>query len=178
MNEFYNPANQNRDNQTMYDEPADEIKIVVDDNSGGYCSRCGNPLEANDAFCSKCGAKTYGDREPYREQSYSDVNSQRAARHMGQAVNQQQAPSVVNNYYYNSNNTNNSVNTNVNMNGRMKNKTVALLLCIFFGYLGVHRFYEGKIISGILWACTGGLGGVGWFIDIIRILFKPHYYNP
>jgi TM2 domain-containing membrane protein YozV len=37
------------------------------------------------------------------------------------------------------------------------------------GYLGVHRFYVGRIASGILWMFTGGLLGVGWVIDIIQI---------
>lgn len=36
------------------------------------------------------------------------------------------------------------------------NKWIALALCILLGYLGLHRFYEGKIATGILWLCTGG----------------------
>lgn len=31
-----------------------------------------------------------------------------------------------------------------------KSKTVAGLLCFFLGYLGIHRFYAGKIGTGIL----------------------------
>ena len=50
-----------------------------------------------------------------------------------------------------------------------KSKTVDLLLCIFLGGLGVHRFYEGKIGTGILWLCTVGLFGIGWLVDIILI---------
>ncbi len=30
-----------------------------------------------------------------------------------------------------------------------KSRLVALLLCFFLGYLGVHRFYVGKIGTGI-----------------------------
>jgi len=41
---------------------------------------------------------------------------------------------------------------------------------IFLGYLGAHRFYEGKVILGIIYLFTFGLFGIGWFIDIIRIL--------
>jgi hypothetical protein len=48
-------------------------------------------------------------------------------------------------------------------------RLVALLLCVFLGYLGVHRFYVGKIATGILWICTGGLFGIGWVIDLILI---------
>ena len=31
-----------------------------------------------------------------------------------------------------------------------KSWMTCLLLCIFFGWLGIHRFYAGKIISGII----------------------------
>ncbi|MCR5124099.1 MAG: TM2 domain-containing protein [Treponema sp.] len=51
-----------------------------------------------------------------------------------------------------------------------KNRTVDLLLCIFLGGLGVHRFYEGKIGTGILWLISGGLFGVGWLVDLILII--------
>jgi hypothetical protein len=47
--------------------------------------------------------------------------------------------------------------------------TVALLLCLFTGYLGLHRFYVGKIGSGICFLLTGGWCGFGWLIDLIAI---------
>ena len=56
------------------------------------------------------------------------------------------------------------------------NKWIALALCILLGYLGIHRFYEGKIWTGILWLCTAGLLGVGVVVDAIIILFKPTHY--
>ncbi len=34
---------------------------------------------------------------------------------------------------------------------------VAWILLTFFGYLGIHRFYLGKVITGLLYLCTGGL---------------------
>jgi TM2 domain-containing membrane protein YozV len=41
-----------------------------------------------------------------------------------------------------------------------KSRGVALALAVFLGYFGAHRFYAGKVKSGILMLCTvGGLGG-------------------
>lgn len=62
-----------------------------------------------------------------------------------------------------------------------KSKTVALLLCIFLGGLGVHRFYVGKIGTGIIYLFTVGLLGIGWIIDIIMIAvgsFRDQYDLP
>lgn len=39
----------------------------------------------------------------------------------------------------------------------------------FFGFLGAHRFYYGKPLTGTLWFCTLGLLGVGWIIDFFLI---------
>lgn len=57
-----------------------------------------------------------------------------------------------------------------------KNKWVSLLLCMLFGMFGIHRFYEGKIITGIIWFLTFGLFGIGWFIDLLIIVFKTNPY--
>ena len=35
-----------------------------------------------------------------------------------------------------------------------------------FGFLGAHRFYFGKPVSGTIWFCTLGLLGIGWVIDL------------
>ena len=50
-----------------------------------------------------------------------------------------------------------------------KKKTTALLLCIFLGWLGIHNFYTGKWIWGIVYLLTHGLWGVGVLVDIIMI---------
>lgn len=63
----------------------------------------------------------------------------------------------------------------------MKSKGTAALLCFFLGALGVHRFYVGKIGTGILYLFTGGLFGLGMIVDLILILadsFKDKTGNP
>ncbi|MCR5213047.1 MAG: TM2 domain-containing protein [Eubacterium sp.] len=51
-----------------------------------------------------------------------------------------------------------------------KSRTVALVLCIFLGTIGAHYFYAGRVGMGILYIFTCGLFGIGWFVDVIRIL--------
>lgn len=51
-----------------------------------------------------------------------------------------------------------------------KNRLIALFLCLFLGPIGVHRFYVGKVGTGILYLFTGGLFVIGWLFDILRIV--------
>ncbi|MBE6589778.1 MAG: NINE protein [Ruminococcaceae bacterium] len=51
-----------------------------------------------------------------------------------------------------------------------KSPWVALLLCVFLGALGGHRFYAGKTRSAVAYIFTGGFLGIGVVIDLIRIL--------
>lgn len=61
-------------------------------------------------------------------------------------------------------------NTITNPESSSKSNLAALLLCFFFGVFGIHRFYVGKIGTGILSLLTLGLFGIWTLIDFIVIL--------
>ncbi len=42
---------------------------------------------------------------------------------------------------------------------------IAWVLLTFLGLLGIHRFYLGKWVTGIIYLCTAGLFGIGYFYD-------------
>ena len=69
-------------------------------------------------------------------------------------------------------NYNNIVVNVVNGGGTtvIKFKWVAFFLCFFLGAIGAHRFYVGKIGTGLLFLCTLGFGGLGILLDLIFIL--------
>jgi TM2 domain-containing membrane protein YozV len=50
-----------------------------------------------------------------------------------------------------------------------KSRLVALLFVVLLGFLGVHRFYVGKIGTGILMVLTLGGLGIWALIDLIFI---------
>jgi TM2 domain-containing membrane protein YozV len=45
---------------------------------------------------------------------------------------------------------------------------IGYLLWIF-GFIGAHRFYYGKQITGVIWFFTLGLFFIGWIIDLLLI---------
>lgn len=57
------------------------------------------------------------------------------------------------------------------------NKWIAFMLCLFGGYVGAHKFYEGKVALGLLYFFTCGLFTIGWIIDIFVLFGKPNPYQ-
>ncbi len=127
-----------------------------------FCKHCGQLIEENAVFCAECGKQV----EEINTPPTPPVNQQPLYQ---SAPPQYQQPNIIIN------------NTNTNMNhasygGRMKNKWVAFFLCLFLGFIGVHKFYEGKIGMGLLYFFTGGLFIFGVVIDLIVLLTKPNPY--
>ncbi|WIE81133.1 TM2 domain-containing protein [Curtobacterium sp. MCSS17_016] len=55
-------------------------------------------------------------------------------------------------------------------NGRpQKHIGTAYKWLIFFGAIGAHRYYQGKVGTGILYTCTAGLFGIGLLVDIFTL---------
>lgn len=55
-----------------------------------------------------------------------------------------------------------------------KDWLVALLLCIFLGGLGIHRFYTGHIAIGVIQLLTAGGCGIWALIDFIMLLTNSY----
>ena len=50
----------------------------------------------------------------------------------------------------------------------------ALLLCLFLGIFGVHRFYTGYKRLGLIQLCTLGGFGIWWVIDLIALCVNAY----
>ena len=61
--------------------------------------------------------------------------------------------------------------------GVKKSKGIAYVLLIFFGYLGMHKFYLRKIGMGFLYLFTFGLFGIGLLVDLFTLGKQVDIFN-
>lgn len=59
----------------------------------------------------------------------------------------------------------------------MKSKGIAYLLWFFFGWAGIHRFYVGKVFSGVIYLLTFGVFGIGCLVDLFLLGGYVDTYN-
>ncbi len=113
-----------------------------------FCAECGQKIAKKAVICPHCGCQA----EPTKQEA---------------------APQIV----INNQNSNENHNTPGFFHyGNAKNKWIALLLWFFLGIVGGHKFYEGKILTGILYIFTAGFFGIGLFFDFFALIFKPTIY--
>lgn len=65
----------------------------------------------------------------------------------------------------------------IRKNGIFRPASVRSSECMFYctlfgGVLGIHRFYSGKVLSGVIYLLTGGLLGVGWLLDLLSLFLS------
>lgn len=149
----FGTAPQNQQNQQMqpqYQQPVQQQYTAPAASNLKFCKYCGAKIPMDAVVCTFCGRQV-------------------------EMLQSQQQPVIINNST--TQNASPIINQNTAMNmGNPKSKLVAILLCFFLGEFGVHRFYEGKVGTGILWMLTLGLFGIGWLVDLIILLFKPSTY--
>lgn len=148
-----------------------------------YCQNCGHEMPENVIVCPDCGAKQAGKKFCQHCGKVIDeecVVCPQCGKQVKELQQQKQEPQqvIINNTNNNSSNAVASAHAYANSggHGRMLNKWVAVLLCFFLGGIGAHKFYEGKVVMGILYIFTVGLFGFGWLIDFFVLLFKPNPY--
>lgn len=121
-------------------------EIRIPDGVTKFCEHCGSTIAKDAVVCPACGCQVAALRQ---------VQAQ---------------PIIINNQNVN------STGQPIAVQGSRRDKWVAFFLCLFLGYIGAHRFYEGKPGTGLLYFFTGGLFGIGWIVDIIRIAASPNPY--
>lgn len=117
-----------------------------------FCKFCGEKIPVDAVICTKCGRQVEKTENAASGIVINNVASSSAS--ASAAASASSAPT----------------------GARLKNKWVSFFLCLCLGYLGAHKFYEGRIGMGILYLCTCGLCGIGWLIDTFSLLFKPNPY--
>lgn len=107
-----------------------------------FCPSCGNNIQDNAKFCKHCGSKTDGSAA---QQSPPSQSYQQPQQQYQQPMGQPYAPEG-------------------------KDWLVTLLLCIFTGTLGIHRFYSGHTVTGIIQLLTAGGCGIWVIVDLVMII--------
>ena len=147
-----------------------------------FCTHCGRKLLNDFEYCPECGFKITNEHsEPYKSQASFDdyVGKTKRCSKCGEMMPEDSFYCLnCGNLFSEQADEFETIHTKINkMQGTWRNKWIALTLCVLFGWLGIHRFYEGKVVTGLLYLFTFGCLGLGWVIDIIRILTKPNPYR-
>lgn len=114
------------------------------------CEYCGTPLPYGADQCPGCGARCEVVKDPAKITISERINA-----------------------------ATDRISKKLSANGNRGNRAVMLLLvCLFFGMFGIHRFIEGKIATGLLWLFTGGLFCIGYIADAIYHVTRAPLQKP
>ena len=121
-----------------------------------YCKNCGEPMNANQAICIKCGVKV-GEGNAYCANCGKDIApNAEVCLNCGVAVKKA-----------------------ANYGGY--DKIVLALICFFLGGIGIHNFMLGETKKGIVKIVLSfcfGIGAILALIDFVRILTDKYEVNP
>lgn len=154
-----------------------------------YCPKCNCINHYDNVFCTRCGAvltpkKEKTETQTTKEQSSGNSTSysQSGNANHSQNGNASYSQTTFSQPYSNNMTSPNMANPSYYQQNvapiSAKSRGVAAVLCFWFGFLGIHRFYAGKILTGLLWMFTLGLFGFGSISDFIMIAcgsFKDCY---
>lgn len=128
-----------------------------------FCRQCGKPMSEGDGFCQSCGTAVHTDtpaqgmpvtpvpptyQTPVQQIFVGGASSSSSSSSSSSAA----AAAAV---------------SGIARGISPKSRLVASLLAILLGYFGIHRFYLGKVGTGILMLLTGGGFLIWWVIDSI-----------
>ena len=117
------------------------------------CPYCSGELPKNSKVCTHCGMKIETKKkvkEEPRVEKQGTTSSETMEDYMYQAMGLEKVGPLY--------------------------KLVSIVLCVCLGFLGAHKIYERKYIMALLYACTGGLCGIGIIIDLLFLFQKPKVY--
>lgn len=114
------------------------------------CAYCKNRVFPSDRKCPACGGTVF---------ETTDEPRQRAAAPQEPVAEPQVVYQTIHHTLY------------VKPERSPRSRWIALFLCLIGGFFGLHRFYAGKMGTGVLYVFTGGLFFFGVFVDFFSILF-------
>ena len=143
----------------------------LENSASKYCPKCGMITTQQDTSCAYCGA-VFQSAPNYEAANQSTAQTQNTSTtNSGPSYQQPQGQTIP---PYVSSQPPRVTYQNTNNSGRIQQQgdrsfLVTLLLCVFLGYMGIHRFYTKNYIAGIIQLLTGGMCGIWWLIDLILI---------